>query len=169
LRSTDSVDIQNPIRIPAEAFFDRKKLSRSLNIAIADREERHLVLLLRDADEECPVEVAGRILRAVDSISEIQILVVVAKCEYESWFIAATPSLSGKRGLPDDLSVPANHDSIRGAKEWLSSKMGHRNKYGETVDQPAFSQLMDLEMACANPSFRRLYDRVLAFLRGDAG
>ena len=160
------LDIQSPIRIPADAFFDSKKLSRALQIAIADREERHLVLLLRDADDDCPVELAKNILSFVGEIDKVEVLVVVAKCEYESWFVASAPSLAGKRGLPDDLSVPANHHSIRGAKEWLSSRMGQRRSYGETVDQPALSELMDLGMACQNPSFRRFHDRVLAFLRG---
>ncbi len=163
---SDYLDIQSPIRIPADAFFDSNKLSKYLEIAIADREDRHLVLLLRDADDECPVEVANNILAIVAEIAKVEVLVVVAKCEYESWFIAAAPSLAGKRGLPNDLSVPGNHHSIRGAKEWLSRRMGQRRTYGETVDQPAFSGLMDLNMACANPSFRRFHDRVLAFLRG---
>ena len=163
----DFLDIQSPIRITADAFLDSKKLSKYLEMAIADREERHLVLLLRDADDKCPVELASAILGAAAGLRMVDVLVVIAKCEYESWFIAAAPSLAGKRGLPDDLSTPENHQLIRGAKEWLSSKMGQRRSYGETVDQPAFSELMDLDMARANPSFRRFHDRVLAFFRGD--
>lgn len=163
----DSIDIQPPIRLPSEAFLDPAKLLRMLRIAEADREERHLTLILRDADDHCPVALAARISGAIaEAILGADVFIVVAQSEYESWFIAAAPSLAGKRGLPENLDCPGNHEAIRGAKEWIADRMPVNRKYHETRDQPAFTQAMDLTLARQNRSFRRLHDRVLAFLRG---
>ena len=113
-------------------------------------------------------EIATRIHSAVGVADHLNIIVVVAKAEYESWFLAAAPSLAGGRGLRIDLQSPEDHESIRGAKEWLNPNMVRPNqRYGETIDQAAFTEIMDLDQACRNASFRRLYDRILAFLRGD--
>jgi hypothetical protein len=80
--------------------------------------------------------------------------VVLAECEFETWFLAAAVSLRGRRGLPADLTPPERL-RLRGAKEWLSRKMPQR--YSETLDQPAFAASMDLAVArqlC--PSFDKL-------------
>jgi len=163
----EPVDIQPPIRMHSESFFDLEKLARYLQIASADPADRHLILLVRDADEACPVQVSARIQGLLRDHAHLNILTVVTQTEYESWFLAAIPSIAGTRKLPSNLVRPENHDSIRGAKEWLSRHMGTSACYSETIDQPAFSATIDLDQARENPSFRRFQDRVLAFLRGD--
>jgi hypothetical protein len=48
------------------------------------------------------------------------ISVIMAKLEYEAWFLAAAESLRGKRGLPSDLKITADPEYICDAKGWLS-------------------------------------------------
>jgi len=84
------------------------------------------------------------------------IRVALAHREYEAWFLAAASSLSGKRGLQDPLFPPSNPESVTGAKEWLRRKMISTRTYSETADQPALTQLFDIELARSAPSFDRL-------------
>ncbi len=88
--------------------------------------------------------------------------VVLARSEFESWFIAAAESLRGRCGLPDDLEAPRDPEAIRGAKEWLGRHM--RRRYVETLDQPALTALFDLDAARRADSFdkcRREIERLL--------
>lgn len=87
--------------------------------------------------------------------------VVAAVHEYEAWFLAAAKSLRGKRGLPSDLDSVADPESLRNPKTWLDERMRHG--YTETLDQPALTELMDLNSARASASFDKLV-RALARL-----
>ena len=90
--------------------------------------------------------------------SDIPIAVVLAKKEYEAWFIAAAESLKGKHELPTDITSPADPEGIRGAKEWLSNKMPPGPGYAEIIDQPAFTTVFDMEAARrSSDSFDKCY------------
>src|SRR5439155_9119378 len=82
--------------------------------------------------------------------------VVVAKCEYEAWFLAAADSLAGKGGLLVDLATPEEPERIRGAKEWLSARMSLGSRYVETRHQPLYSQILAIDQARKSRSFRKL-------------
>lgn len=45
----------------------------------------------------------------------LTVSVVIAKKEYEAWFLAAAKSLAGQRGLSDQLDPPLDPESIGGA------------------------------------------------------
>jgi len=89
-------------------------------------------------------------------------------------FLAAAASLRGKRGLKSDLEPPPNPEGIRGAKEWLSTRMVGKT-YGETTDQAPLTQLFDIPQALASArSFRTCYKEIESLLvtlgtNGDAG
>lgn len=88
---------------------------------------------------------------------------VVAKCEYESWFIAAVDSLQGTRGISADAEVPEDPDSIRGAKEWLRDRMS--GPYSPTADQATFTARFDMALARRrSPSFDKMWRAVSALL-----
>jgi hypothetical protein len=74
--------------------------------------------------------------------------------EYEAWFLAAAESLRGRRGLPSDLEAPATPEAFRDAKGWLGDRMPRG--YSPTADQPALTDLFDLERARRSPSFDKL-------------
>jgi hypothetical protein len=92
--------------------------------------------------------------------------VVLAKKEYESWFLAAAQSLRGQRGLPADLATPATPESIRGAKEWLRKHLPSSRKYSETLDQPELTRYFDLQQARKKAdSFDKCFRAVAALLK----
>jgi hypothetical protein len=91
--------------------------------------------------------------------AEVPTLIVIAKNEYEAWFLAAAESLRGQRRLADDIESPRDPEAIRGAKEWLRERMPARTCYSETVDQPALTAIFDLQAARRSPSFDRFYNR----------
>ena len=86
--------------------------------------------------------------------SDRPIGVVLAKTEFEAWFIAAAESLRGKRRLRDDLSPPSDPEAIRNAKGWLGQRMVGKSKYSEVLDQPALTELFDLTAAQARAFVR---------------
>ena len=116
------------------------------------------ILIVLDADDDCPVEVGTRILAwANQARNDLPIGVVIANREYEAWFLAAAQSLQGHRGLPVDLAAPSEPESVRGAKEWLSRYMRCGQPYAPTRHQASFSAQIDLELARQNSrSFRKL-------------
>jgi len=63
------------------------------------------VLLLIDADEDCPAKLGPNLLqRAKAKQPGSRIRVVLAKHEFEAWFLAALPSLAGRERFPRKLS-----------------------------------------------------------------
>jgi hypothetical protein len=128
------------------------------------------VLILRDADRDCPVTEASRLVRwAREARSDVHLAVVIAKCEYEAWFLAAAQSLRGHHGLRPDLLPQVDPEAVRDAKGWLTDNMQRAKPYSPTTHQVSFSQQMDLEQARRAPSFdklcrdvRRLVDELLA-------
>jgi hypothetical protein len=111
-------------------------------------------VILLDADDDCAAVVAQALLdRARAARGDRKIAVVVAVREYEAWFLAAAGSLRGVQGLPDDLTGPLHPEDVRGAKEWLGSRISS-GAYSPTVDQRALTSRFDLELARRNsPSF----------------
>lgn len=117
------------------------------------------VLVLLDADDDLPCELAPRLLsRARVARPDRQASVVLAKREFEAWFLAAAPSLRGVRGLAGDLDAPADPEAPRDCKGWLSARRSDGRAYKPTADQAALAAVFDLAMARAHsPSFDKLW------------
>jgi hypothetical protein len=96
---------------------------------------------------------------------DLPIAVVLAKKEFEAWFLAAAESLRGKHGLPNDLQSPAEPENIRGAKEWLTGLMPYGRSYAETTDQPAFTAIFDMSKARRADSFDKCYREIERMLK----
>jgi hypothetical protein len=104
------------------------------------------VLVLLDADDDCPAHLGPSLLaRARSSRPDKLVSVVLPKREFEAWFIAAAPSLAGRCGLPDDLETPDDPESIRDAKGWLTRRRTDGLRYKETIDQAALGSAFDME------------------------
>jgi hypothetical protein len=101
------------------------------------------VLIIIDSDDSCPKELAPELLtRALRTAAGRRpVGVVLAKMEFESWFIAAAESIAGHSSLPPGLCAPADPESIRDAKGWLQKAMPPGRKYSETIDQPSLAQV----------------------------
>jgi hypothetical protein len=147
---------QNPFRVPRDKLKKLGELERTVEFVARGLENRRVILVLIDSDDDCPAQLGPALLdRARRARSDVPIGVALAKCEFENWFIAAASSLAGKRSLPSDLVSPASPETIRGAKEWLSKRMIGR-PYKETTDQEPLAREFDLELARACPSFDKL-------------
>ncbi|MCK5380218.1 MAG: DUF4276 family protein, partial [Candidatus Latescibacteria bacterium] len=117
------------------------------------------ILVLLDADKDCPAELEPSLLRRCQAVTQLPATVVLAMREFEGWFLGAKESLRGVRGIRADATAPENPEMIRGAKERLTKNM-QGQRYMEVDDQPALAARMDLELAKARcPSFEK-------FLRG---
>ena len=141
-----------------DKFQDRALVQRTVDLAARRIGTGGAVLMLLDADDDCPVELGQRLLEwAQEARSDVLTAVVVANREYEAWFLAAADSLRGHRGLTANLRPPSDPESVRGAKEWLVHNMPRGAPYGPTRHQASFSAQMDLDLARQNSrSFRKL-------------
>lgn len=154
-----SARVLPPIRVRKDRFLNRpEEFSRHLQLAGGKCGHAGWILVLLDADDDCP---AGRgpeiAARAAAVLSHRRVAVVLANREYEAWFIAASASLNGFR----TFQCHANDEQVeaevpRNAKGWIGERMGIGAYHG-TTDQPAFSARMDLQLAFARSrSFRKL-------------
>lgn len=163
------VNVQPVLRVSESRLFKQGELERQVELAARKIHEKGGIFILMDCDWDggCPAEEGPALSRRARSVrSDIPISVVLAKKEYEAWFIAAAESLRGKRGLPQDLSCDRAPEDIRGAKEWLSKHMPPGRPYSATTDQPALTELFDLDLAKRRAnSFDKCYREVTALLR----
>ncbi|PPC91940.1 MAG: hypothetical protein CTY34_01925 [Methylobacter sp.] len=152
------VDVGYPIRVRRDRFLSKDdEFRRHLSLAAHKCGNEGWILILFDADDDCPAELGQKILRRAQNIvPHRRISVVLANREYEAWFIAAAESLQGNRGFNFDPTKTVNPEQPRDAKGWIEACMTNRS-YGETTDQPAFSALIDLQLAFdRSRSFRKL-------------
>ena len=146
------------IRTPKSKLVKTGELERVVELAARKIGRPAGILIVIDADSDCPAELGPRLLRrAKEQRGDLPIAAVVAKHEFENWFIAAAESLRGVRALPHDLSAPDDPESIEAAKSWLTERMPARSPYSETIDQPALTATFDIQVARSAPSFDKVH------------
>jgi hypothetical protein len=158
--------IPRPFRHPSGSIQRMGGLERAIN-AIAALYPGHAIIVLIDRDDACPLELGPQLAsRAKQARPDLSISVVLARREYESWFVAAAESLSGRRNLAPDLVAPENPEDIRDAKGWLSRHIcGPGRRYSPTQDQAALSDWLDLELArTRSRSFRKFCKEVASIV-----
>ena len=153
-----------PHRLPKGKMISGDGLERAVELQANKVGRGGAILILLDADRDCPKEVAANLLsRARAKRPDRRIEVVLAKVEYENWFIAAIESLAGKYSVQRGLTAPPNPEAIRDAKGWISARMSQ--PYKETVDQKELTVLFDLALAASkSTSFAKLRRSVKALL-----
>jgi hypothetical protein len=160
------VHLNSPIRIPKNKLILVSELERTVEIVARGIGPRGGILILLDSDDECPATLGLSLLeRARQARPNLPIRTILAKREFEAWFLASAESLRGRRGLADDLESPSNPEGIRGAKEWLTARMTEGRHYVETLDQPALTACFDLQRARRAASFDKFFRDVSAVLR----
>lgn len=125
-----------------------------------DAEARLLLLILIDAEGDCPATLGPRLLQtARQARRDADIACVLAKRGLENWFKASAASLAGVSGLPNDLAVPVNPEEGSG-DAWLTRQMqrqDRRRKYTKPGDAVELARRMDLRECRGNsPSFDKL-------------
>ena len=169
-RSIDSdrpMDIRRGMRVNRGTLLKAGELERYVDLAARTHGPTGATIVLVDADDDCAGELGPQLqARAGQARADAHVAVVLAVREYEGWFIAGASSIAGQRGLPDDLSRPPDPEAIRDAKGWLQDRRTDGLAYSPTVDQPALSALLDLNLARSNsPSFDKLWREVERLLR----
>lgn len=158
------VVVKPVLRVPASRLLRPGELERQVVLAgrTVAPDGGILVLLDCDADGSCPAVDGPALLQRVQAARcDLATSVVLAKKEYEAWFLAAAVSLRGHRRLHQGMEAPPNPEDIRGAKEWLSRHMPPNRSYAATIDQPALTQVFDLDAArAAADSFGKCYREI---------
>lgn len=161
----DHVEVLHPIRRPRSKLVqaDAQEVERAVRLAaqkLAHAEfdvDRRVILLLIDADTDCPRELAPRLLRrAQQERADVSILCVLANVEYETWFVAAAESLTEFLDCSQQQS-PNDPEVQRSGKAWVQRAF-RGARYSETVDQPRMTAAMDLRLCRdRSPSFDKLW------------
>ncbi len=147
-----------PIRVHRDRFLNREdEFRKQLLLAAAKSGDNGWILIILDADDDCPATLGADILRrAQQHVPHRKVSVVLANREYEAWFIAAARSLDGARGFQFPLDEAVDAETPRNAKGWMGQRMSG-GTYREVLDQPAFTARFDLQQAFDNSrSFRKL-------------
>lgn len=157
--------IERPIRAPKNKVVKEGELESRVELAAERIGGQGAIFIILDSDEDCPAELGPALLhRASQARSDLPIAVVIAKNEFEAWFLAAAESLRGRRGLKNDIHPPNDPESVRDAKGWLDRRMENNESYSETTDQPALAALFDIEEARRADSFDKCYRDLVRLL-----
>lgn len=155
LLTTDSargIKIPNVDEIERAVTFAAAKLHHRRDAPMSD-----LVLLLLDADTDCPKDLAPNLLKTVRKAAGTQdATIALANVEYETWFVGAAGSLKGHLRLEAGDADVTDPEQRRYGKGWIKQRFTG-TKYSETVDQVRLTARMDLEACRARcPSFDKL-------------
>lgn len=145
-----ALDLPPPIRVKRANFITDAVTRRNyLELARSKaRDDDGAILVLLDADDDCPAELAKRLFSEIaEAVSPRRVALVLAKREFEAWFLAASESIAGRRSLAAVLDPPADPEAVRDAKGWLRERMVRGRTYSPTVDQPALATLFDYTVA----------------------
>lgn len=169
-----SIVVDTPvIRRPKSTLLQEGEFAREIEAAARLVRGRGAILVVIDSDNACPARLGPRLLEWARQVrGDLPIAVILAKWEFEAWFLAAAESLRGQRGLATDLQPPSDPEAVQGAKEWLTRHMPWAQPYSAPVDQPALARYFDLEAARRADSFDKCYreiERLLTTLNRTAG
>ena len=120
-----------------------------------------LLLLLLDAEGDCPAELAPKLLESARKIvpSDVTVSCVMPKRMLENWIVAGASTLGGINNLPNPLPMRDQFEERSGAA-WLDEQLRSVNKtrkYKKVVDAREFIDSMDLNECRTNsPSFDKL-------------
>lgn len=159
------IDIPRPIRVNRTQVILPDQLEQEVELAVQRIGGNGAIFIIFDSDDDCPAQLGPELLNRASQVRDnLPVAVVLAKCEFEAWFLATAESIRGQRGLIDDIASPNNPEAIRDAKGWLSKRMEDSRTYRETRDQPALTALFDIDQARKANSFDKCYRDIVSLL-----
>ena len=167
LESASYPEVRRSLRVGRDKLIKRPgEIERYVDFAADEGGPDGRILILLDADGDCPRELAETLLdRATEARSDRHIQVVLAKQEYEAWFLAAFESVAEHRGVTGPISRPDEPEAVRGAKEQLSALLGGPGSYQPVRDQAGLTAVFDIDEARRHsPSFDKMCRAVQALL-----
>lgn len=161
-----ALDVRKPIRVKRQKVILAGQLERYAQLAARSSGDGGAVLVLLDADDDCPAELGPQLLDRTTAATRCPSAVVFALREFEAWFLAAADSLRGRRGLPDNLATHPDPEAVRDAKGWIQQHRTDGFAYSPVADQPALAGIFDLPMARAHAaSFDKLWRDIERLMR----
>lgn len=158
--------VARPVRVKRNQVVRDGELERALSLALRARSNAAGILVLLDADDDCPATLGPELLERARKASHAPVAVVLANVETESWILAGIESVRGLRGIRADAVPPRSVDDVRDAKRALTSRMTGSRGYVATADQPALLAGLDLDLAAnRSSSLRKLRRDVVNVLQ----
>jgi len=146
-------------KVSQSASRVRQKVARDRDIA-----SRGLVLLLIDAESDCPAMLGPELsLKASAARKDVFVASVLATRMFENWILAGASYLPGINGMPDEIPVRDRFEECGGAA-WLDlalQQVDRSRRYKKTSDAITFVQHMNLQECRENSlSFQTLLHRL---------
>ncbi len=147
-----------------------KVLANFENVFKMAVKEDAAILLLLDFDCKncaCVVQSAEPFYKKVEDLRpDWAFKVAFMVKEFETLFLAdRNATRSVLKDIPEMTNFPADPESVRGAKEWLSKAMPSGIAYKETVHQVKIVSQLDLNhLRTHSPSYRHLEKALLSLL-----
>jgi hypothetical protein len=152
------VHVASPIRIPRGTLVSPGELERALELAHKRRKNVGAILVLIDADKDCPALIGFDLLERARKAIHLPVAVVLAKKEFETWFLGCLERYRGFMGIPDNVLAPDKPEEL-GGKGTLEGIMIGFN-YLPRIHQVDFVRKMEPEdlILCRErcPSFDKL-------------
>lgn len=140
------VHAAQPFRVHRDKVVKPGELERAIKQALRSRPDPSALLVLLDADDDCPARLGPELLARARTATDRPVSVVFAVRELEAWFLGGIESLRGMRGIAPDAAWPHDPEEPRGAKGRIEALMGGRG-YGDRADQPALMAKLDIAAA----------------------
>ncbi len=118
LRPGLRVEIPRPVRILKQRLLRPQEVERAVDLISRKAGPNCALPVLLDAEQDCPAVPAPQLpARVASAVAHVPSAVVLAKREFEAWFVAAVECLRGIRGIAAELSASPDQENIRGAQE----------------------------------------------------
>jgi hypothetical protein len=151
------LQVERPFRVKRNLIVKAGELERAVVQAISSRNDVACILVVVDADDDCPAELGPALLKRCQAVTTLPVAVVLANKEFECWFLGAKESLRGVCGIRADAASVSQPEAIMGAKHHVSENMVGDRRYVAADDQAVLSARMDIDMARRScPSFDKL-------------
>ena len=161
-----AIQIPRPIRVKRQRVLKAGELERAVELAGKRAGAGGGILILLDANSDCPAGMGPELLRRAGAARpDLLVRVVLAKVEYEAWFLAAAESIAGRQEIAERTTPPTDPESINDAKGWLSERMPPGRRYRETLHQPALTAVFNVDAARSAPSFDKMWRDVSDLLQ----
>lgn len=151
------LEVARPHRRRRTQLVKKDSLQTAVSVA-ALREDCAGILVIFDADDNCPKELAPTLEEwAKEAAGGKACAVVMANREYEAWFLASIEAMRGKGAIRIDAISHPDPEAPRDAKGEVERRMQSGSSYSPTVDQAPLTAHLNLESAYRRcRSFRKL-------------
>ncbi len=156
-----------PIRQKRQKIVKEGELEKAIELAMKKRRNVGAILILLDADDDCPALLGPGLLRRAQDATHLPVAVVLAKREFEAWFLGSLESSRGFMGIPTDAVTPDYPETLSG--KGRLERLCQSTNYKSSVHQVEFVRLMNLSR-CRDlcPSFDKLWRDVEALVNAAA-